>query len=302
MKDFFKSGAGKREIFRLYDQKLQELNIDYQEEDIRTAFGKTRVLNTGDKGRPPLLLIHGANGCAPVALEAYPNLGRHYRVFAVDVLAQPNKSEGERPSMKDDSYGRWVNELIDALGLQQVTLLGFSFGGLIILKTLINDERRIKAAYLASPAYIVNGNPLKALLRMFLPMRRFMKTKKRKYVEQVVGELFTDRNEFAIQYLSAVFEHFEMDFTPVPVITKAEAKGITTPITLLAAGQDLLFPGPKMIRRTQRIFPSLREAILLPDSKHVQNRAGNERMEALVLQEKKALRPASGKRTLAFGE
>lgn len=289
MKDFFKSEAGKREIFRLYDQKLQELDIEYQEADIPTSFGRTRVVQTGDESRPPLIIIHGSNGCAPVALEAYPNLARHFRVFAVDVLAQPNKSKGERLSMKDDSYGRWVNELIDALGLKQVTLLGFSFGGLIILKTLINDERRIKAAFLASPAYIVNGNPLKALLRMFLPMRRFMKTKKRKYVEQVVGELFTDRDEFAIQYLSAVFEHFEMDFTPVPVITKAEAKGITTPITLLAAEQDLLFPGPKMIRRARRIFPSLREAVLLPDSKHVQNQAGNERMEALMMQENKAL-------------
>ena len=144
MKDFFKSEAGKREIFRLYDQKLQELNIPYEEEDILTSFGRTSVIQTGDTAHPPLVVIHGSNGCAPVALEAYPTLAQHYRVFAIDVLAQPNKSEGERLSMKDDSYGRWMNEVIDGLGLNEVTLLGFSFGGLIILKTLINDERRIK--------------------------------------------------------------------------------------------------------------------------------------------------------------
>ncbi|MCB0548016.1 MAG: alpha/beta hydrolase [Phaeodactylibacter sp.] len=305
MKDFFKSEAGKREIFRLYDQKLQELNIPYEEEDILTSFGRTSVIQTGDTAHPPLVVIHGSNGCAPVALEAYPTLAQHYRVFAIDVLAQPNKSEGERLSMKDDSYGRWMNEVIDGLGLNEVTLLGFSFGGLIILKTLINDERRIKAAFLASPAYIVNGNPLKALLRIFLPMKRYMRTKNRKLVVKVVDELFTDRDEFAVQYLSQVFLHFEMDFTPVPVITKAEAKGITTPITLLAAKQDLLFPGGKMIRRARRIFPALREAILLSDSRHVQNRAGNRRMEELVRQGKeeltKAARTPSQRINLHFG-
>ena len=71
MKDFFKSEAGKREIFRLYDQKLQELNIPYEEEDILTSFGRTSVIQTGDTAHPPLVVIHGSNGCAPVALEAW---------------------------------------------------------------------------------------------------------------------------------------------------------------------------------------------------------------------------------------
>jgi pimeloyl-ACP methyl ester carboxylesterase len=283
MPSLFKSEAGKNEILSLYDEKLTELNIKYQCRIIDSSFGKTNVIITGDSSNPPLIIIHGSNGCAPISLETYPNLSSQFQVFAIDVLAQPNKSAETRLSMKDDSYGKWMNEIIDSLKLDNVTLVGFSFGGLVILKTLINKEDKIKEVYLAAPAYIVNGNPLKALFKVFIPMKRYMKTKKIKFVEKFLNELFTDRDEFAIKYLSKVFINFEMDFSPVPVISKAEAKGIQTPITLIAAKLDIIFPGEKMIKRSSKIFSSLKRSVLLEHSKHVQNRADNLKIEEMIM-------------------
>lgn len=283
MKSLFKSESGKKEILALYDEKLRELDIAYQYKKVNTRFGETNVIITGDAGNPPLIIVPGSNACAPIGLETYPNLSKKYQVFAVDVLAQPNKSAETRLSMKDDSYGVWMNEVITALGLEDVTLAGFSFGGLVILKTLLNNEVKIKEAFLAAPAYIVNGNPLKALFSVFIPMKRYMKTQNPKYVEKFLGEVFTERDEFAIQYLSQVFLHFDMDFTPVPVISKGEAQSIKTPITLIAAKHDLMFPGQKMLKRAAKIFPSIKQTLLLEQSKHVQNRADNQRIEALIM-------------------
>ncbi len=104
-----------------------------------------------------------------------------------------------------------------------------------------------------------------------------------KFVERFLEEVFTDRDEFAIKYLSKVFFYFDMDFTPVPVITKAEAKEIKTPITLIAAKKDIMFPGDKMLRRAGKLFSSLKQTVLLEESKHVQSRADNGRIEALIL-------------------
>jgi len=283
MKSLYKSETGKKEILSLYDEKLSELNIKYQDKTVETTFGKTHVIITGSPTNPPIIVVHGSNGCAPIALETYPNLSKQYQVFAIDVLAQPNKSAQTRLSMKDDTYGQWMNEVINALGVEQARLAGFSFGGLIILKTLQNNEDNIKEVFLAAPAYIVNGNPLKALFKIFIPMKKYMRTKKPKFVEKFLQELFTDRDEFAIKYLSKVFLHFEMDFSPVPVISKKEAAAIKTPITLIAAKNDHMFPGRKMINRATKIFPSLKKAILLEDSKHVQSKADNLRIEALIM-------------------
>ena len=287
MESLFKSVSGKKEILDLYDQKLEELNLSCESVYLDTTFGKTHILKTGSPTSPPLILIHGSNGCAPIALECYPNLSSKYQVFAVDVLAQPNKSAEIRLSMKDESYGEWVNEIITELDIDNVTLAGFSFGGLIILKTLAHNQDRIKAAYLASPAYIVNGNPLSALFKIFIPMMRYMRSHKIKYVEKFLSVLFTEREAFAVNFLGKVFLHFKMDFTPVPVINREEARRIETPITILAAKKDVMFPGLKMKKRVEKLFSSLEGFLLLEDSKHVQDKKGNLIFEGLMLKSKK---------------
>lgn len=284
MPSLFKSEVGKNEIFNLYDQKLKGLNIEYKYKTVSTSFGQTNIIVTGNPANPPCIIVHGSNGCAPIALETYPSLSQQYQVFAIDVLAQPNKSAETRLSMKDDSYGKWMNEVIDSLNLENVILAGFSLGGLVILKTLINKEAKIKEVFLSAPAYIVNGNPLKAIFKIFIPMKRYMSTKKIKFIEKFLAELFTAKDEFAVQFLSKVFLHFEMDFTPVPLISKSEAQSIQTPITLIGAKQDIMFPGEKMIKRAKKIFPSLKKTVLLEHSKHVQNAADNLRIEKLILQ------------------
>ncbi|MCR9131679.1 MAG: alpha/beta hydrolase [bacterium] len=279
----FKSKQGKDEILRLYDKKLDSLNLDIESITVHTSYGETNILATGDPANPPIILVHGSNGCAPVALETYANLHKKFRVFAVDVLAQPNKSADTRLSMKDDSYGKWMNEIIGVLELESVTMAGFSFGGLIILKTLEYDESKIKEVYLSAPAYIVNGNPFKAIFKVFIPMKRYMKTKKVEHVEKFLSALFTDRDEFAIEFLSKVFLEFEMDFTPVPVIDAKKALAIRTPITIFGADEDLMFPGKKMLKRARKIFPSLKNGRLIEGSKHVQNKEQNELIEHEIM-------------------
>lgn len=283
MKSLFKSSQGKNEILSLYNQKLNELNIDFEYLRVETSFGETNIIATGDPLNPPIIIVHGSNGCAPIALETYTNLSKKFRVFAVDVIAQPNKSAENRPSMKGEDYGKWLNEIIDQLNIADVMLAGFSFGGLVILKTLEHDESKIKEVFLSAPAYIVNGNPLKALFKIFIPMRRYMWSGKTKFVESFLKELFTDRDEFAVKYLSKVFLHFNMDFTPVPTIDKEKAANIKTPITLFAAKHDVLFPGEKMIKRATQIFPSLKESKLFENSKHVQNKTQNKIIEEVIL-------------------
>ena len=283
MASLYSSKEGKIEILNLYNQKLKDLNINYQYKNIQTTYGNTNIIVTGETTNPPIFIIHGSNGCAPIALETYSKLSTKYQVFAIDVLAQPNKSDEARLSMKDDSYGKWIHELIDHLQLQNISMAGFSFGGLIILKSLEYKDENIKEVFLSAPAYIVNGNPLTALFKIFIPMKRYIKTHKISYLEKFLNSLFTEKDDFALKYLAKVFTYFTMDFTPVPVISKKQANRIKTPITLFAAKKDIIFPGVKMIKRASKIFPSLKKTVLLENSKHVQNKKDNLKIENSIL-------------------
>jgi len=281
---FFKSKEGKEKIITLYNQKLNELNIEYSEKLLVTKFGATNIIITGNTKNPPLLLIHGTGGCAPLILESFPNLSTTYCVYAIDVLAQPNKSAENRLDMKSLDYGKWLTEVIHILGIKEVTLVGFSFGGFISLKTLEFNETLVKHVFLIAPVYIVNGNPIKNILNVFVPLKSFIKKGKQKHIKKVMQTLFSEYDDFGLTFMATTFQNCNMDFSPLPIMSKNDGNRIKTPITIFAAEKDIMFPGRKMIKRAKRIFPSLNEIVLLEDSKHVPSTKNFKMIEDFVLQ------------------
>ncbi|WP_421805238.1 alpha/beta fold hydrolase [Flagellimonas sp.] len=283
---FFKSQEGRSKILSLYNRKLHELNIDYSEKLVDTKFGKTNIIQVGDTNLPSLMLIHGTGGCAPQILESFPNLASQYCVYAVDVLAQPNKSAENRLDMKSLDYGKWLLEVMIKLRLKEVTLVGFSFGGLISLKALEYNQTPIKQVFLIAPVYIVNGNPILNLWKMFVPLKKFIKTNNQEHIKKVMDVLFSKYDGFALVFMSTVFQHCNMDFSPLPVISKKSGKNIKKPITIFAAEKDIMFPGKKLIKQAKQVFPSLEEAVLLEESKHVPSTEGFEFIENMILNAK----------------
>ncbi len=282
MTTFFNSLKVKMEVENLYHNKLDELGIPYEFIHIETSFGNTNIIHTGTTGKPPLVLLHGANGCAPVAMEALSGLEKDFNIYAIDVIGQPNLSAAVRPNLRDEAYGQWMFELLTRLNIWEVTLVGISFGGFISWKTLAFDEKRIAHAFLIVPAGIVNGNPLKTFWKMLLPMKQYKWHKKSKYLKRLLKALFTEPDTFAFAFLSKVCLHFNMDFSPIPLIQEETAQRIKTSISIIAADNDLLFPGEKLLKRANTIFPSLKYTLLLHNSKHVPSKKDNEQIIELI--------------------
>ena len=283
MASFYKSPAVKARVLELYDEKLAEILFDVAHFDVPTQYGTTHVLRAGRRDRPTVLLLHGANAMAPIALESMRGLAQHFHLVVPDIPGQPNRSAETRISMRSNDYGAWCNELMMELNLRDVTLVGASLGGMIGLKTLLDDESRVRRAYLLMPAFIVNGNPLKALWRIYLPMRRFGKTGDPHALTEFVDGLFTDPDPFAPKFFEAVFGNFEMDRSWIPTISRREAQNLHRPVTIFGAADDLFFPGAKMQRRVARIFPESTAFHLLPKSKHVPGKAQLERVTQQIL-------------------
>ena len=211
MSTLFDSPEARSIVEALYYQKLDGLNLSYERVKVETSFGDTHVILTGEKDNPPLVLLHGANGCAPIALEALKGLERTFRIYAIDIIGQPNLSASARLAMKDHAYGQWMYELLSRFGIRDAALVGISMGGFISWKTLVYDKKRIAQAYLIVPAGIVNGNSLTALWKVFLPIKLYQWRKKQSYVRDFLRELFTEEDDFALELLSQVLLHFDQD-------------------------------------------------------------------------------------------
>ena len=211
-----------QKAMELYQRQLDELPFNYEEQDVQTQFGSTHIISAGDVNKPPLLLLHGVNASAPTILDAFAHLTNSFQVFAVDIIGQPNKSAFSRPSKKDGSYGIWVHEVIEKLGLRNITLVGVSFGGFIALKAAAYSDRNIKYVYAIDSGGLANGNMFKMLFKAFIPMKKYKKTGDEKYLDLFLSSAVDNPKENIRQTTALIVRHYNMDLTPIPIIKGKE--------------------------------------------------------------------------------
>ena len=95
----------------------------------------------------PVLFIHGSGPGVSAWANwrlCLPEVSKHYRVIAPDMLGF---GFSERPADQQYSMARWVDQaigLLDALKLDQVHLVGNSFGGALALALTIAHPQRVK--------------------------------------------------------------------------------------------------------------------------------------------------------------
>lgn len=197
------------------------------------------------------------------------NLARKFRIYTVNVFARPNLSDGLVLNITDDSYGKWMYEMLSRFGVRNAFLVGISLGGFVALKFLAFDEKRIAKAFLITPAGIVNRNPLLFFLKVTLPLNRYRATRNKKYLNRFLEKIYSEQDEFSEAVITNVLLHFKVDLSLAPLIAKREARRIKTPLYIFAAEKDLMFPFNRMKKRIKRLFPALKVAVLFLGSNHV---------------------------------
>ncbi|HYF95247.1 MAG TPA: hypothetical protein VD969_23800 [Symbiobacteriaceae bacterium] len=137
----YKSPAGEARILELYDRFEKCLNIDFGDRMVNTRFGATHVLVTGpEQGLPVVIKFYQPAGDAG---SPTPAAARALSIFAPDTIGDPGKSAQIRLSPRDQSYGLWLNDVLDGLGLDSAAFIGGSFGAGIMLSP---SHRRLQQA------------------------------------------------------------------------------------------------------------------------------------------------------------
>jgi pimeloyl-ACP methyl ester carboxylesterase len=249
---------------------MDELSIPYEYQTIETSCGDTQVILAGSAARPPLVLLHGAPGCAPLALAAFRGLARDFRIYAIDLVGQPNLSAATRPAPRGVVYGQWMYELLSRLRVRRATLVGIGFGGFVAWKTLAFDARHIARAVLLAPAGIVRGTPGPISRRIIRPRQRYRRHRRSRDLDQyLAGLCTTPPDEVVRAYYAQALLHTAGGIPQVPLLSAEIARQITTPVSIIAAADDLLYPGTPLLDRARKLFPALDRSVLLPRARHV---------------------------------
>ncbi|MEU2129008.1 alpha/beta fold hydrolase [Streptomyces sp. NPDC018352] len=236
------------------------------ETDVETAFGTTHVYRYGPtdpaaESRTPVVLIHGSGGCSA---QWYPNtrtLAAERPVYALDTPGDPGRSVHREPMWQPERAAQWMDEALDALGLDRVHLVGSSYGGWLVI-----NQAHLRPGRLASVTALDPGGLEKVGLRFFVwifvslfatSAPRALRPRLAAWLEQpvlIVPELRT-------MIRSGVRAFRIRRASPLP-LSDAQLATIRTPFHLIMGKRSLLVHPQRQLERVPRLIPGARAEII----------------------------------------
>lgn len=89
---------------------------------------RTRYLHAGERGKPPLILIHGTGGHAEAYTRNLIAHGEHFDTYAIDLVGH-GWSDKPLVPYEISVYVRHLRAVLDTLGFDRVHVSGESLGG-----------------------------------------------------------------------------------------------------------------------------------------------------------------------------
>ena len=162
MPSAYKSPRAQRTVQQWCSQRLDGASFPLTRSRIRTSVGGVQLTSAGT-GPTTVVLVPGTGFNAAVTLPWLQAFSNHWATTVVDLPGQPGLSDPERPRRSRLSwYGRVLDEVLDSIGAEQVTLVGNSLGAAAVLAS---TSTRVAARALVSPAGIIrlSVDPMLAL-------------------------------------------------------------------------------------------------------------------------------------------
>ncbi|MBA2345665.1 MAG: alpha/beta fold hydrolase [Rubrobacter sp.] len=265
----FRSPDGEAEIMSLYDESLSRLGPRVEKITVGTSLGDTHVLATGPDDAPPLIVLSGGNFLNPTCLGWFLPLAENRRVYSPDIIGQPGKSAPSRPSSKGDGHARWMEEVLDGLGIQRAPFVGISYGAGVALRTAGRTPDRVSGATLISPSGFVGGSIPRMLREVALPMIVYWISPNDERLRKSTSPLLTGEDEDLMRQIGAVYRHVKLDSDLPRKATAEELQDFHSPTLVFASENDIFFPGEAVLKRAREIIPNLVSAELLRDCRHI---------------------------------
>ncbi|MDH5718090.1 MAG: alpha/beta hydrolase [Spirochaetia bacterium] len=264
----FKNKESREKINDWHNRFREKIKYPTESKYIETSFGKTHLLIGGQKNLPPLVLLHAAMTSSSHVLSEFSDLMKNFRVYAIDIIGQSVKSEDSKISVKNNNYGKWLLEVLDAYKLNKVNIVGVSWGGFIGIRTAIIAPERINKMFLLVPAGLVNGSPWDGLRKMILPLYLYQKNQTPKRLNSFAKNLITTMTDDWLPYIADSVLAYKTNMSIPSLVKEKELENYKAPTFVVGAELDVSFPGEKLINRSKKVFKNLINAELIKNSLH----------------------------------
>ncbi|MHA2202926.1 MAG: alpha/beta fold hydrolase, partial [Candidatus Hodarchaeales archaeon] len=163
----FESQKAKEAFLTYYDERAKEWPVDSETMYGNTSFGQTFVRICGPKNAPSLVLLPGDSVTSLDWIPLIENLSKEYRTYALDQIYDIGRSIYSRPINKPEDFVQWLDELFTVLELDNINLMGYSYGGWQASLYALSHPERLDKLILLAPATALSPR-LRAMIRVIL--------------------------------------------------------------------------------------------------------------------------------------
>jgi pimeloyl-ACP methyl ester carboxylesterase len=258
----FRSDEDGGRYYEFYDNLAASWPVPHVELDVPTRFGTTHVRRSGPETGTPFVLIHPTTGSSLGWHSLVAPLAEHHPVFTPDTIGTAGRSVQTAPVRSGADLVVWLDETLDALGLEHVHLVGYSEGGWIAGLHAATTTRRDR---LATLTLIEPGGAIERIPRrtMFALIRRGMRVLRATDKRQAVRDLNRWMNgdvelrEEEIDLILLVFRTFRQRLPRPGRLADEELRRITTRTLLLLGADTRIYDPAKVAARARRLLPDV---------------------------------------------
>lgn len=151
----FKSADAKKTYLEFYDKKSEDWPIASESKMISTSYGETFVRISGPLNAPALVLLTGFGGNSSDWIPQIKDLSENFRTYAVDNIYDNGKSVYTKELSGPEDFTAWLDDLLIAIGLNNVNLMGLSYGGWLTCEYALAHPEKLNKMVILAPAATV---------------------------------------------------------------------------------------------------------------------------------------------------
>lgn len=262
----FKSQEAKETYVAYYDEHAKRWPVPSEEKMVKTSFGQTFVWISGPEDGPPLVLLPGDSENSLAWIPQVEALSKDYRIYAFDQIFDWGRSIYTRPLKKPSDFVQWLDELFIELELENINLIGFSYGGWQASLYALSYPQRLNKLILIASIGVLSPRIevlVRGILYYFFPTPSMVKN----YLYWYNADSIKDKKSKAVidnmvteTLLS--FESFKRrKFVPPTVLTDQDWQSLKVPTLFLVGENEVTYSAKKAIEHLNEVAPKVKTAI-----------------------------------------
>jgi pimeloyl-ACP methyl ester carboxylesterase len=171
----YKSPEAEARFMEIYDEKMIEWPVPYEDLYVDTQYGVVHVIASGPEDAHPMLLLHASAVSGWSWKYNVAELSQYYRTYAIDLISDAGKSRFtsmDHIMKTGQDEADLYAEIADQLGVEKAVVVGASEGGFIASHFAKHYPEKVEKLVLMGPMGYAGSTEsiVRIMLSAFFPL------------------------------------------------------------------------------------------------------------------------------------